>query len=117
MEKTLIKIKIEQEVQKWIEINKIREREIKISSSALDFIVEVINNIEKDPSRNWKEQKFDFDYYQMQAISIVPNALNDVMRGRDLRRLRYGEIEISTWDIWLSLSDIIRNWCFIPRDV
>jgi len=117
MEQSEIRGRVEIEIAKWADLNRLRERYATVTPKAMDFIVEVIENIVEDPLRNWKEQESDSSNSQQYAISLIPNALNDVVNHRRGRHFRSDNIEITTWEIWISLSEILKNWCFIPRDV
>lgn len=117
MEQIQIRKNVEHEIEKWKNLLSRRNQYAKLTPKAIDFIVEVIENIQEDPRAAWKEKEIITLNSQSYAISLIPNALNDIINKSQYKYSKRPEIYISTWDIWFSLSDTLKNWCFIPRDI
>ena len=120
MNKEIIREQINSQIKGWLRLQNNIGREWSISPKAIDFIVEVVENIQEDPSSTWQRENFNFEASQELAISLVPNALNDIigngrLRGYGRRRIMDGKI--TSWEIWHSLSRTIDNWCFVPKEV
>lgn len=100
------------EIDNWQ--NKMAQRKVytKISPKAKKFIVELIENIQEDPSEYWK-LKTPSESLQILAIGRIPEALDIIVRHR--RLLFHHEIHISSWELWNSLSRILIRFCFIPE--
>ena len=120
--------RVNSEVNYWKDQQLKNGYKVNISDSATNFIVELINNIENDPSTYWKLND-DYNTFQSLAIARIPDALNyciyddfERLPYRRIRRRRFinmiretGEMNISTWEIWNSLSLILIDFCFIPQ--
>jgi len=116
MEDYQIKDQIEVTVENWIKIQLELDYKISISPKAKDFLVEVISNIQQDSSRYWTE-KNNFDSAQREAISLVPIALNEVLRYYRPKDKKHTTIKITTWEIWHVISPILNRWCFMPKTI
>ena len=118
MEKQEIRKQISNEVNKWIALQEKREKKVIFSPKAIDFMCTMIENIEDDRSNYWNYDQTDNRPSQEFAISLIPNALNDltVFRGFGRFPFKKREIYISTWEIWHSLSEIVDKFCFIPKN-
>ena len=118
MEKFQITQEVKAIVEKWIDLQVKNRATIKITDKAISFLIEIIENIEQDPSDNWIFTEFNKSSAQELAISYIPNALNEIIH---MRRFRFKHldtpIKITTWEIWHSMSLLLRNWCFIPKDI
>jgi hypothetical protein len=81
----------------------------------------MIENIQEDQSKYWEHKWIEGDTAQEFAISLIPNALNDLTTIRRFSRRIFftkgREIKISSWEIWHSLSEIVDRFCFIPKDI
>lgn len=118
MEIAQIREQVNTEVQKWQNLQKQRNLSVTLTPGASSFLTEVVDNIIADPSDNWKTNEFNKESAQEFAISLIPNALNEIVqewryRGPSAKK----NIKISTWEIWHAMTPILRNWCFIPKDV
>lgn len=118
MQKFQIEENIKTYVTSWEALQKMRNLNVSLSEKAKEFLVEVIDNIQQDPSSNWKTDEFNKNSAQELAISLIPNALNEIMLHRGPNHSGNNlSISISTWEIWHSMTPILKNWCFIPKDV
>lgn len=92
---------------------------VSLSDRAESFLVEIIENIEKDRSEIWSPERLTrhgIDAQQRRAISLIPDALDSL--SLKLGRLRgEGDIVITTWEIWHDLSPILLRLCFIPKNI
>lgn len=111
MNKELIKTSVKREIDNWVDGSIIIPTR-NLTPKAIDFIAEVINNIKEDPSPLWGEKPFNSDDFQREAISLIPEALDYILRRRPAL---YDNSEITTWEIWNSLSRILVRFCFIPE--
>lgn len=118
METNQIRQSVQDEITKWTNLQSRNDVRVNFSKRAINFIVEVVENIELDPSENWRKQdNFNYNSAQEFAISLIPNALNDVSKYKNWKYQKKKEkITITSWEIWQSLSEIIRIWCFIPKN-
>lgn len=121
MEKSAIREQVELEIKKWTNLQQRRNVEVSITPKAVDFLCLMIENIQEDKSIYWNKKRFEENNAQEFAISLIPNALNDL---RGFRRFggrqnyfKEREIKISSWEIWHSLSEIVDRFCFIPKDI
>ena len=112
MNNELIKTSVKREVNNWVDIDVVLSRR-KLTPKAIDFIAELIINIKDDPSPLWNNRIINLDdEFQRRAISLIPEALDYIL----LRRpALYLSAEISTWEIWNSLTGILVRFCFIPE--
>ena len=67
--------RVNSEVNYWKDQQLKNGYKVNISDSATNFIVELINNIENDPSTYWKLND-DYNTFQSLAIAIIPFLLN-----------------------------------------
>jgi len=116
MEHSQILERVKKEIKIW-EMQQIeRKQQIFITDKAIEFIVEMIDNIVKDPSEYWKLR--DKNAFQELAIARIPNALDlSIHHNQRFRRHIFFEdnLVISSWEIWYSLSRILERFCFIPE--
>lgn len=120
MNNNIIREQVNEQIKGWLRLQNNIGRQWSISPKAIDFIVEVVENIQEDPSQTWQRENFNFEASQELAISLVPNALHDIIangRLRGYRRRRNVDGKITTWEIWHSLSKTIDKWCFVPKEV
>ncbi|MCH7408954.1 hypothetical protein MM239_06080 [Belliella sp. DSM 111904] len=118
MKKEIIREQVNRQIKEWIRLQNELGGEYSISPKAIDFVVEVVENIQEDPSSTWQRENFNYEASQERAISLVPEALNDIIaygRLRSYRRRR--DRKITSWEIWHSLSRTIEKWCFVPKEV
>lgn len=108
---------IEASVERWSSLQSRRSQVVTFSPGAIDFLVQMIENIKQDPSSFWTEE-INYDTAQEFALSLIPNILNELLNSYRFRgNLNQPELRITSWEIWHSLSNILSNWCFIPKDV
>jgi hypothetical protein len=118
MDKTQIRESVQGEIKKWTTLQNTRQINVSFTPKTVDFLCLMIENIQEDKSQFWDYSQFESGAAQELAISLIPNALNELFyrRGRPfLRRQREREIKISTWELWHSLSPIIDRFCFIEK--
>ena len=102
------------QVERWRFHHSEKGTHYTLSTSALSFIAEVIENIKEDPSPAWRNTNFDVEVSQKLAIKLIPQVLNDVVRSIDQKKLVDGKI--TTWEVWHSFFKNLHKWCFIPKD-
>lgn len=120
MEKTEIKKRVELELEKWTSLQENRQVNVSFTPKAVDFLCLMIENIREDKSQYWDKNELETENAQELAISLIPNALNDLTYFKRYRRPVFRgkrDFKISTWEIWHSLSDIVDRFCFIPKDI
>lgn len=121
MEKSVIREQVKLELEKWTGLQKKRNMEVSFTPKAIDFLCLMIENIQEDKSTYWDYESLEGNTAQEYAISLIPNALNDLKRyrrsGRRIHSFKRNEIKISSWEIWHSLSEIVDRFCFIPKDI
>ncbi len=128
MENFEIAERVEYEINNWKKIKIEDGLKVNISENATSFIVELISNIKNDPSTYWKLNN-DYESFQNLAIARIPDALDyctyqgairipyRMWRSRKIFKIisETKEANISTWEIWSSLSHILIDFCFIPE--
>ncbi|HBF21575.1 MAG: hypothetical protein CMI36_02525 [Owenweeksia sp.] len=119
MDKKEIGALVNDKLKDWMQSNEQIGRYYSLSDKARDFIIEVIDNIKADPSPNWNIRGREFENGQRYAISLIPEAFNQISSPRyfKYRADLENKQKITTWEIWQSLSDILQNRCFISRSV
>lgn len=121
MEKSVIREYVAIEIKKWTILQKKRNLEVSFTPKAIDFLCLMIENIQEDKSNYWDIDGFDGNDAQEVAISLIPNAFNNlIIMRRSQRRPRFSrvnEIQISSWEIWHSLDRILVDFCFIPKNI
>jgi len=116
MEKQEIKKQVNVEVKRWLSFQKIGQQNVVFSPKAIDFICLMIENIEEDKSKYWDYNQTVNNHTQQLAITLIPEALNNLKILRGFHILSFvGEINISSWEIWHSLSEIVDKYCFISK--
>lgn len=112
MEEYTINERVKEEIAGWKKRMYLKNISPNISAKAIDFIIEMINNISEDPSENWGSNR-NYDDIQHTALAKIPAALDYIT---DLQRPNIKkEFTISSWEIWQSLSLIMIKFCFIPE--
>lgn len=86
-----------------------------VSYRSIEFIVELIKNIELDPSETWATANLRLDYLQDQAINYIPTALNNIINNNREVKFKLRHTTITTWEILHSISYFLDSWCFIPK--
>lgn len=121
MEKSVIREYVAIEIKKWTILQKKRNFEVSFTPKAIDFLCLMIENIQEDKSNYWDYDGFDGNDAQEVAISLIPNAFNNLIILRKFRRYsrfsRVIEIQISSWEIGHSLEKIFVDFCFIPKNI
>src|SRR5690554_1948808 len=120
MEKTEIREKVQIEINKWTKLQEKRQINISFTTKAIDFLCLMIENIKDDKSQFWHSMDLESDVLQELAISLIPNALNELPYRGKYRNFYFSQkkdIRISTWEIWHSLSQILDRFCFVPKSV
>lgn len=113
MESSEIKEQVKLSIAKWQQLERMRQSPVKLTDGAEELIVQMIVNIEKDPSPYWKS--VELDAVQRFAISTIPNVLIDM--DRRYLRIRMKREDISSWEILHNISRALDNWCPIPKDI
>lgn len=119
MERTLINYQVNHAISDWQ-----KERfnlNFTFSESSKELIVQLIENIKKDISPQWKTY-IDYDSLQLKAIRLLPKAFDEI---GIVRRVRiHSQIEvvktrkiITTWEIVHSMPRILEVMNFIDKDV
>jgi len=113
MEINEIQERVESAIVNWQELERMRRSPFELTNGAKNLIVQLIVNIEKDPSPYWEE--VDSDAVQKFAIATLPNVLLEII-------LRYRYVDrrqttISSWEILHDISRALDKWCPIPKDI
>ncbi|WP_207430958.1 hypothetical protein [Sabulibacter ruber] len=120
MEEYQIKTKVNSAIEQWVNLQNRRGIHVNITPRAVDFIFELITNIQLDPSKYWRKiDNYNYNSAQEFAISLIPNALNEIIISRDFRYRIFknsSSITISSWELWRALSEVLTTFCFIPED-
>jgi len=112
MEHSEIQKSVGIQVEQWMKLQSMRKHPYELSSGAVQALTAMIVNIQQDPSPRWAE--FDVDATQRVAISMIPNALADMLS--NFRRPDNSN-RITSWEIWHSLSRALDRWCPVPKDL
>lgn len=110
-------------IKQWIALQARINAPVSFSAQAEELIVTLIENIDVDPSPFWRSDignDGNRDNLQRYAITLIPNALNDVSNvQRRYQFRRYGDrlLRISSWELYRTMSATIQNWCFIPEEI
>ena len=117
IEKEEIRKQVNSAIEKWSNLQKKRRMHVIFSQKVIDFFCLMIENIEDDRSTYWDYDKSESNNAQQFAITLIPNALNELTEFRRYLRFqsKVREIHISTWEIWHSLSEIINKFCAYIR--
>ena len=114
MENVEIRSRVEEQVGYWLSRQKERlGKEISISDKAIEFIVQVIENIKEDPSARWAI-KDNYNSFQDIAIQLIPRSLTRSIYNQ--RYYRNTHIAISSWELLDQFPNILSDFCFIPED-
>jgi hypothetical protein len=113
MELSEIEEGVELSIAKWIELERMRQRPLELTNGAKKLVVQMIANIEKDPSPYW--ESVELDAVQRFAISTLPNILIEI--GQRYRRFNREQKIFSSWEILHNISRALDKWCPIPKDI
>lgn len=114
MDAQAIRRAVSESIELWRSTLPSSSRDFLLSPGALNALVQMIVNIQDDPSVYWREH--DPDQAQRRAINVIPNALNDIfLRGRRNAAPRI-PAQITSWEIWHGLSRALEVWCPIPKE-
>lgn len=108
-----IKEEMDVAINKWSELAKRQQKPLRLTSGAVEALIQMIVNIEKDPSPYWVD--INYDSVQRFAISIIPNVLVDISHWNG--RYRWQKQEVSSWEIWHKISRALDKWCPVPKDI
>lgn len=112
MDSDQIKQQVVNQVNRWKRLRKLNGQTANISEGGINFFCLLIANIQNDVSPSWVNLNINNpDILQEEAIALIPTALNQVVDTIGSRN----NIEISSWEIWHSLSRILDKLCFIPK--
>jgi len=111
MQESLIREQVQQQVGRWTELP-FRGRGVEVTQGAVDTLSFMIRKIETDRSARWRD--FSPDLVQRQAISLIPNVLNDIARQQRLGG--NDRWQISSWELWHGISGVLDRWCTIEKD-
>lgn len=100
-------------INKWLELGRMRQRPLELTVGAKELVVQMIVNIQKDPSPYW--ERAELDAVQRFAISTIPNILAD-MDQRYRHSMREPKV-LSSWEILHDISRALDRWCPIPKDI
>ncbi len=115
MERQQIEQILNEEIAKWSQLQGLQGYSVEFTNQAIEIVISLIQNLQNDPPRRYKQA--DYDSTQRLAISLVPNALNELIPYLRIRsRRERGYITINSWDIYRSLSESIMSFCFIDED-
>lgn len=100
-------------INKWSQLAERQQRPLTLTQGAKEALMQMIINIEKDPSPYWAD--INHDSVQRFAISIIPNILVDMSHWRG--SYRWPKSEVSSWEIWHNISSALDKWCPVPKDI
>jgi hypothetical protein len=110
-------------IKQWMVLQERINASVSFSVQAEELVVTLIENIDVDPSPFWRSDignDGSRDNLQRYAITLIPNALNDVFNvQRRYRFRRYSDrpLRISSWELYRTMSATMQNWCFIPEEI
>jgi hypothetical protein len=114
--------KVKDQLELWTILQKKRNKNIVFTKGASDLLCQLIENIEIDQSNHWIIDGGDFVSIQEYAISLIPNALNDIYpypyknrRGYNFGNIFNDNYTISSWELLHSITKILDSFCFIPK--
>jgi hypothetical protein len=117
MNRDQINKQVNDQIDLWLSLQKKRQVNVEFTNGATDLLCQIIENIEADKSTNWNYNTEDFNTAQEFAISLIPNALNDIYpyrRGWYENDFSKG-YTISSWELLHSITNILDRLCFIPK--
>ena len=117
MDREQINNKVNDQINLWLSLQKKRQINVEFTSGATDLLCQIIENIETDKSKSWNYNTEDYKTAQEFAISLIPNALNEIYPYRR-RWYEYDNRKgytISSWELLHSITDILDRLCFIPK--
>lgn len=100
-------------IMRWSKSAELAGGGFRLTSGAEQLIVQMLVNIEEDPSAYWQE--IDPDRIQRYVIEILPNILAEV--DRPTRRKNREHRPMSSWEILHNISRALNKWCPIPKDI
>lgn len=113
MELDEIEVGVQTSVRQFLALQEMKKHPLELTNGAINLIINMIVNIEKDPSPYW--EAVEVDAVQRFAISTIPNVLAD-MNNR-YKRDRWDKYSVSSWEILHDISDALNKWCPIPKDI
>ena len=84
---------VELSIANWLELERMRQRPLNLTNCAKKLVVQMIANIEKDPSPYW--ENVDLNAVQRFAILTLPNILVEI--GHRYRRFYKEQQIVSSW--------------------
>ncbi|SDI01008.1 hypothetical protein [Nitrosomonas sp. Nm132] len=115
MEISEIEERLDAAISQWMELTERQQQPFRLTNGAKQALVQMVINIEKDPSPHWAD--VDLDSVQRFAISIIPNILVDMSNGYGHYQSRWRKGKISSWEIWHNISSALDRWCPVPKDI
>ncbi len=117
MNRDQIKKQVNEQVNIWLFLQKKRQVNIEFTIGATELLCLIIENIETDQSISWDYNNVNYNTDQEYAISLIPNALNDIY---PFRRNKFESdlgksYTISSWELLHSITKILDRLCFIPK--
>lgn len=109
-----LNIRVSKEIERWTYEQRDLGKRIEFSENSKNLIVEIIQNIENDPSRFWVRQR-NLEFAQERAISKISDALNMLLQRSNRLQNRDFDIYLSPWEIYMNLTPILIEFCFIPE--
>lgn len=117
MDREQVQVGVREALRRWAEVNAgVRAEVPELSSGAESLIVDLVVNIEKDPSPYWAWDLENMDVVQRFAITSLPNILLDMQASYGFRR-RWPLQKVSSWEVLHQISGALDKWCPIPKDV
>lgn len=117
MNREQINKQVSDQIELWLRLQIKRQVKVEFTDGATNLLCQIIENIETDKSKGWDYNIDEYKTAQEFAISLIPNALNDIYpysRGRYYNDLKKG-YTISSWELLHSITDILDRFCFIPK--
>lgn len=117
MDREQISKQVNDQIQLWSRLQKKRQVNVEFTIGATDLLCQIIENIEADQSKNWDYINDDYQTAQEFAVSLIPNALNDILPNRRVwyRSDFNKSYTISSWELLHLITYILDRLCFIPK--
>jgi hypothetical protein len=103
---------VRQAAKQWSELSRYRQRSYELTDGAIHLLVQLVGNIEHDPSPHWRD--FELDEIQRYVISTMPNMLVDI---DNQMGHRWRSSKVSSWEILHEMSYVLNRWCPVPKDI
>lgn len=103
---------VRQQLELWTGLSRSRGRPRELTEGAVHLLVQLISNIENDPSPYWKDSQYDSA--QQYVIATLPNILIDI--DSQFGQPWMGQ-RISSWELLHGISPALSRWCPIPKDI